>query len=719
MKLLAICLSFIFFSFAAGEGYVRYKKGDYIGMACQSALVATLCQANNKKTVCACTNINALGSYVYCGYQEAHSHKDATAFEDYLIDVCNGMTKEKMEAAYKNVTNYLVDTSTVKGFNKSQLIDYPVYYNKKTFKNTYLSNKYRWQNFDRAVAWGSGLLGFWALLVLFGGIDHWTSRLFPAFSMRIKSTTCRWSLIRLIRKYVTLPALLNNKHMTRNLIRGVIPTRLETIVLCTFFSLLVISEATNIHFLPNDTIWADKRIQLSRYVGDRSAVITIFLIVPTYLFAGRNNFLLWVTGWKQSTFYTYHKWLARTTIFSAFTHTIAMLMNSIWFSKIHTRKDTAWWRWGSVAMVCGGIMFFQSMAFLRTACYELFLYIHILMALFFLCGAWIHLENFAYGQWAYAAAAIWCFDRFLRLARIASMGLKTAQATIVSDEILVLTMPHGFRMKKPTPGSFGYIHFCKSWLFFQSHPFTVLKDEDGKIKFLIKIKNGVTRRLYSRLLNEPGNSCQIKVAIEGFYGEYKPAFAYDQVIMVAGGNGIPGLYEYIADIQQKKLAGKGKTKFIKLYWVIRNWHSLDWFLEELKALQQYDFIETVVYVTKYHDAKVGSRFETTSSTDSSSDGDSKPNEKLDSEEKEISVETSPSWLEPITRELPHVVFRDSRPNLSQLLTEDIQESAALDNIAVMTCAHNAMCDDVRRIIAHQAGEPRAGRVELFELLQTW
>ncbi|CCE90452.1 ferric reductase family protein TDEL_0B03230 [Torulaspora delbrueckii] len=717
MKLLTIYLSFIFFGFTyASGGYVRHKKGDYIGMACTTALVATFCKV--KKGNCACTDINALGSYVYCGYQEAQSEKDSKAFEDYLIESCDGMTRAKMEAAYENVTNYLVDSSTVHGFNKTQVINYPIYYNKKTFKYAYASNRDRWQNFDRAVAWGGGLMGFWALLVLFGGVDHWFSRFFPTFSMRIKSSVGWWSGIRLLRKYITLPALLNNKHMTRNFMQGVIPTRLETIVLCLFFCLVVISEATNIHFLPNDTIWADKRIQLSRYVGDRSAVITIFLMVPTYLFAGRNNFLLWITGWKQSTFYTYHKWLARTTIFSAFTHTIAMLMNSIWFNKIHTRKDTAWWRWGSVAMVCGGIMFFQSMAFLRTACYELFLYIHILMAVFFLCGAWIHLESFSYGQWAYAAAAFWCFDRFMRIARIASMGIKTAQATIVSDEILVLTMPHDFKLKKPTPGSFGYIHFCKSWLFFQSHPFTVLKDEDGTIKFLIRIKNGVTRRLYSRLLNEPDNSCQIKVAIEGFYGEYKPAFAYDQVIMVAGGNGIPGLYEYISDIHQKKLAGNSKTKFIKLYWVIRNWHSLDWFVDELKALQKYDFIETVIYVTKYHDGKIGSRFDTNSTTESLSEGDSKHDEKLDDNEKVNSIDTYP-WLEPIVRELPHVIFKDARPNLPQLLRQDIEESGGQDNIAVMTCAHNAMCDDVRKTIAHEAGEPRGGRIELFELLQTW
>lgn len=718
MKFLVVLLQFYLAGIAyCSDGYVRYKTGDYIAMACQTAIQATFCPTK-LKAKCSCLNVNSLGSYVYCGLKESRNDAEKEAFEHYLMHMCPKLTEEKIAAAYENVTHYLVDTKKVEGFNKTKIIDYPVYYNKKTFGYAYLSNQYRWQNFDRAIAWGSGLLGFWALLVLLGGIDHWTSRLFPAFSMNVKRSVGRWGVTRFLRKNVTLPALFNGKHTTRNFFQGVIPTRMESIVLFLFFSLIVIGEATNIHYLPNGTIWKGRRIQLTRYVGDRTGVISIFLILPTYLFAGRNNFLLWVTGWKQATFYTYHKWLARMTITSAFVHTVTMLLNSYWNFKTHTRKYKPWWRWGSVAMVAAAVMLFQSLSILRTRCYELFLYIHIVMAALFLCGVWIHLSSFAYTQWAYAAAAIWCFDRFLRLVRMGTMGIRTAQVSVVSDEIIMLTMKDGLRLKKPTPGSFGYIYFCKSWLFFQSHPFTVLQDDDGKIKFLIKVKNGVTKSLYNQLTNGTENTREIKVAVEGFYGEYKSAFAYDQVIMVAGGNGIPGLYEYIADIKEKKLAGKSKTKFIKLYWVIRNWHSLDWFLEELKGLQAYDFVETVVYVTKYHDAKLGAKFDNTSSSDTSVNG-SGSNEKREDSEQEVSLKENYSWLEPINKALPHVVFKDSRPDLAQLLHSDIQEAGSQDDIAVMTCAHNAMCDDVRKTVAQEVGEARSGRIELFELLQVW
>lgn len=69
-------------------------------------------------------------------------------------------------------------------------------------------------------------------------------------------------------------------------------------------------------------------------------------------------------------------------------------------------------------------------------------------------------------------------------------------------------------------------------------------------------------------------------------------------------------------------------------------------------------------------------------------------------------------------ELPHVEFRTSRPQIPQILHDDIQECESSDNICVMSCAHNAMCDDVRRTIAFEVAEQRSGRIDLIELLQT-
>lgn len=704
----------------------RFPVGTLIGYGCTAAIQATYCPTSRRTPPCTCRSVDYLGSYIYCGFQEAHTDADKQGFERYLMSTCPNLTHDRIEHLYNNVSDYLVDTSKIRHFNRSAIIHFPVYYNQTRFVNGYESYRYYRNNFFYSLAWGSGIFAYWALILVIGGIENWFTRLFPTTSIRMKRSIGQSVPMRWWRKNVSLPALFNGKHAARTFFGGIIPTRFESIVLFLFFCLLVIAEAVMIHVYPYGTIWQLQKSQLTRFIGDRTGIVSCFLMVLAYLFAGRNNIFLWITGWKQSTFLTFHKWLARMTIALVLTHTIVFVINSLWIGNYATRIYTNWWRTGSLAMVAGGIMAIQSLSWLRVYSYELFLYFHIFLAVVFLGASWKHLERFDYGHWAYASAAIWVFDRVLRLGRIALFGLKTAKITVISNEILELKMPRGFKIKKPTPGSFGYVYFVHNWLWFQSHPFTIIKDDEGNIKFLIKIKNGVTKKMHDHLMNEPQHTSQVKVAIEGFYGEYKQAYSYDEAIMVTSSNGIPGIYEYISDIDQRKKSGQSKTKLIKLYWTIRHWHSIDWFHEELKKLQKYEYVQTTVYVTKYHEMQIGKRFDDSYDSMQASENTSIRNESEKEAEKEcvketgeISSETSIKAISQILKEFPHVDFKASRPDIAKQIHDDIQEASSSDNIAVLACAHNEMCDEIRRTVAHESGEPRAGRIDLFELLQSW
>lgn len=133
---------------------------------------------------------------------------------------------------------------------------------------------------------------FWALLVLVSSIEHLGSRFFPNAAMRCKRTIVKNPVARLWRKYVTIPALYNRKHTTRVMFGGILPTRFESIVLSIYLALIVIGESVNYSYYKHDTFWEEQREQISRYVGDRSAIMTVFMINTIYLFAGPNNFLL-------------------------------------------------------------------------------------------------------------------------------------------------------------------------------------------------------------------------------------------------------------------------------------------------------------------------------------------------------------------------------------------------------------------------------------------
>ncbi|CDH11246.1 uncharacterized protein ZBAI_03032 [Zygosaccharomyces bailii ISA1307] len=591
-------------------------------------------------------------------------------------------------------------------------------------------------NLKRGKWWGAGLTGFWAFLVLVSSIDHLGSRFFPNAAMKAKKRVGQSAPVRLFRKYVTMPALLNGKHTTRNFIGGVIPTRFESIVIFCYFVLVVLSEAVNYEYYSKSTRFTQKRVQMARYVGDRSAIVTVFIVIHTFLFAGRNNFLMWLTGWKMSTFYAFHKWLARMAIFSAFVHTITMFEVMHWNGSVKYIKTEAWWRWGAVAMVSGAVILFQTFPYIRARLYDIFLYFHIVLATFWLIGMWIHVADLGYGPYAYATAAIWVFDRFLRLLKMSTFGIRVAHLELVSEEMIIMTIPSVAFIKRPTPGSFGYVYFLDGWTFFQSHPFSVIT-EQNTVKFLIKGKQGITRKLFKKLYELPNHKCSINICLEAFYGEYRPAYAYNEVIIVGGGNGVVGLYEYIKDIEAKRQQGKSNTRFVKFYWIIRHWQSIDWLYPELKSLREYDYVEPIVYVTRYEEGKVGDRF--AYAQESASAKSSLTNEvELKEEAKDDAIEEvlqddtnamkeeSPellikaeSFVERIKNDLPHVKFRSSRPDVAQLIHEDIEEAGPHENIAVLSCAINQMCDDVRRGVADEVGAARSGRIDLVELLQVW
>lgn len=48
-----------------------------------------------------------------------------------------------------------------------------------------------------------------------------------------------------------------------------------------------------------------------------------------WLFAQRNNVLLWLTGWDYSTYNTFHRWIARLVAVESIVHGIAYTVRNI------------------------------------------------------------------------------------------------------------------------------------------------------------------------------------------------------------------------------------------------------------------------------------------------------------------------------------------------------------------------------------------------------
>ncbi|AET39791.1 ferric reductase family protein Ecym_4779 [Eremothecium cymbalariae DBVPG len=549
-------------------------------------------------------------------------------------------------------------------------------------------------------------LAYWGLMLFAGTMTNLFNHLAPTMTLMSKRTVGNTFLVRKYREHISLPALFSKQHTDRTKLGGVIPTRLETLILVIFFILLVILEAVGYVSYPDVVDKSRPALQILNAFGHRAGATVVFLVPLTVLFGTRNNIMMWLTGWKQSTFFKFHKWLARILVVVSVIHAVCMCTSASKRGIFRFLIGAGFARWGLVAVIVIVLLSLQAVSWLRLHYYEVFLAIHMLLAVVFLVGIWKHVDaTEELSPFVYATVAVWVFDILCRVGQLVFFGMNDATIQAISGETLQLTVAKRSWWKS-FPGAYGYVHLMTPLYFWQSHPFTLVDNGDGSVRFYIKIKEGTTKAIYENVLMSSTEPRSIKVAVEGPHGDHKPMMSYESVLLYTGGNGIPGPYAYIKELCTHK---ESRTKFVKLYWVIRHWKSIDWFYDELQSLAEYKNVQTIIYVSKYDDANVGSKhILKASSIDSEEDKSSFIDELSTKSQKIISIQNS----------LRHIEFRKGRPDLATLVSQDLAENPTSDS-AIMTCAHPLMCDEIRHRVAQEVGQRKKGRIDLFEELQVW
>lgn len=143
---------------------------------------------------------------------------------------------------------------------------------------------------------------------------------FPDFYRRITSSTFALSL----RQHVALPAFFGSRHLEplpANL--GYVPSRALGLSIGIYVALNVVFSSTSFGSFQPNTYFPSQRFELCEYVGNRTGTLSLVNISIAILFAGRNNLLIVITGWSQTTFLTFHRWAARVATLQAIVHSIA------------------------------------------------------------------------------------------------------------------------------------------------------------------------------------------------------------------------------------------------------------------------------------------------------------------------------------------------------------------------------------------------------------
>lgn len=710
-SLIAAALAILKFA-TAEEPYMFAPVGQMVFYSCTYLIGSTALLTEETFTdddfyygaYCDPQNPVTLGTLAHCLIDGFSTHaREREKGLDYTLKYCKplNLTREELEFAYDNATDYLVDSSELASdpnFNMTELYYSPIKWNVTTIQQVYDTFYSFDMNFTWSTVFSIVLVSYWFIVIGIAGICNLLYFVAP----NLINSKFNGDISKSFRKHISLPATFRKSHanfVSLKYFLWILPTRLESLLIFGWFILVLAFNIAHINHVSPNYFWPDNEVaEISREVADRSGIIAVYLIPVNILFAGRNNILLFVSGWSQSRLLTFHRWTSRIMFVCVILHSVGMAVSAAAQQLYAETNSETYVIWGYVGTISGAILCIHSFLRFRSTNYELFLLGHIVFAAIFIVGGWIHVRDLGYEIWYITATCVWGFDRLLRLARLAVFGLQTAVVELKADEMFKVTVPRP-KYWKPFPGCHAYIHFIRPTCFWQSHPFTLVdyKLDDGTdvIIMYIKVKGGVTHGFHRFLSLQPGQTAMVKVLVEGPYGERIPIDRFQNSVFVAGGNGIPGLYSEAIDLSRRY---SNTTKRIRFYWVIRNWRTLQWFADELKQFEGTK-VETIIYVTK---PEIEIFYE-----------------EVDKKRGKVGDFLQSSLISPadsIKSDLAFVEFREGRPIIEDIVKLEMKDLQGTK--CFISCAHPLMVDEMRHFISESL-DMSEDRVDYFEQIQVW
>jgi hypothetical protein len=374
-------------------------------------------------------------------------------------------------------------------------------------------------------------------------------------------------------------------------------TRGQALFIFYLFVVNVVLSAVNFEYAdPNTWYPGNKWRWMAMQVANRLGVLSFANLPLVFLYAGRNNFLLWLTNWSHSTFILLHRWIAGIATLQAILHSLVYLRAFVRAGTHATESVKPYWYWGIVGTLGMSMLFPTSVSLIRRKFYEAFLAWHIVVSILVVVGCYWHIvfefqHAWGYELWIIISIAVWAFDRVARCMRMARHGLKTAEVTLVDEEYVRVTV------RGVTGSGYAYLYFpTLSWRVWENHPFSVAStvlssqpqtrnispmqdiekhpethtasvDSSGTphppaeagITFYIRDKSGLTARLRTRTT--------LPVLLETGYTSHPPSALNrcPKLIVIAGGVGITAVLPYLR-------AHPGR---MKLYWGCRTRALID------------------------------------------------------------------------------------------------------------------------------------------------
>jgi hypothetical protein len=427
---------------------------------------------------CYASNLPWLETLCYC----IRSGCTQDGIEDWRQDKCFqdlSMSGTSLDDAIPSHQPTVELTEDAEWLNETMLVN----------ENIYHANYQTLQEFerseDRHTRYATVLLVTVMGVCVFGGLHKLKNSMLP------RGTFWHLSVTRPFEVHINLPALFGKRHL-QPLPIGYLPSRALSLFIGSYFILNIGLCCASYHNVWPNTWYTTKKYEMAAYVGNRTGVLSFANLTLAILFAGRNNILIAITGWSQTTFLTFHRWASRVATLQAVVHSIIYTATYFWSPGGSTAVYMAeaakpYYWWGVIASVALCLAIAFAILPNRLRYYECFLITHIVLVILALMGCWYHIDirfskKWGYEVWLYIAFAFWAADRLSRFARLAwynRKGLASATAEVLPGGQFV----HVIVRTKVTwsfgPGQHVFVYFPGLGKFWENHPFSLASWSPG------------------------------------------------------------------------------------------------------------------------------------------------------------------------------------------------------------------------------------------------
>ncbi|KAG5645748.1 hypothetical protein DXG03_005285 [Asterophora parasitica] len=589
----------------------------------------------------------------------------------------------------------------------------------------------RTEIYDHAFGWSMYLL---LSFMLFGGIINRFVALYVA-RMHLKDPEDAYMAIApgnalLLgkvqmwwRRNVSVPAAFGYRHIQP---WGwfAVPTRLQALGIFFYVAINTIFTFVGYKLFRDNMFYPGRNdIQFWVYVADRTGIMSFWNLPLLWALGGRNDVLIWLTGWSYQSCNIFHRWVSTVATTQAIVHSAAYT----WYvvatgTGVAANFADMYWATGVFATVTMSLMIPLAIRPIREKLYELFLLLHIVLAAATLVLLFYHVTEMdgTYDAWLWACVGLWVFDRVLRYVRVGVLSYKTMRSggenTVASltnqpgeGGLVRLTVQSSISIE-PKPGSYYYLYTPRSWTPWENHPFTLASWEQTPggttFHFHFAPQAGATRKIEKRIAQTKELSTKMRVLLEGPYGTVHPVSSYEHILLVAGGSGISAILPYAFSLVN---SSPRHARKVTIHWVVRNAaYAADLLSHEL-APQNMPGIDVHVYVSR-EDGAVATDFI-----------DRLPNRVAGADDTS-SLDGDGSGAHKEKGGVPLKVA-GGRPVVADLLVHHISQLIGSERLAVLACGPASMLDDLRRAVAKSygngEGQVRGDALEYFEEAFNW